>query len=345
VVEPADYPRTQALDIGREVNSDDIIRHFVDFMENDRVGTIANMHLQLADLKSTHSVECKKLAEMASTAVDYPKTGIKVNMEERPKFKSSIKPDFMAHGPRIYIDHNLDLELDENEPDDGTDAFAALDQDERKITYYESENALGQLYRAINDRKFYRSIETRSKVKKQHDRTATSPLLKSALAMVLQKAQGIEWRHHLQTAKHIRNIYESFVDNTRCEFAFRQTKPLNELEVVSGIILGANTRIVQQTTLDMKDSLDRHLAYILALINGSDGEEGSTGDGQSLARSIACFDQAVERPSNVKSDADLISWKYFAASVCLRQLSMAGLLKEEPPIPVFSSGFVPVGGM
>jgi hypothetical protein len=34
--------------------------------------------LQLADTKSTHSEECKKLAEMASVAVDYPKTGIKV---------------------------------------------------------------------------------------------------------------------------------------------------------------------------------------------------------------------------------------------------------------------------
>jgi len=158
-------------------------------------------------------------------------------------------------------------------------------------------------------------------------------------------AEGIEWRNHLQEAKHIRNIYESFVDNTRCEFAFRQTKPLNELEVVSGIILGANTRIVHQTTIDMKDSLDRHIAYIQALIDGSDGEEGHTGDGKSLARSIACFDQAVERPSNVKSDADLISWKYFAASVCLRELSTAGLLKEKPPTHDLSGGFARVGGI
>jgi RNA dependent RNA polymerase len=76
-VQPADYPKTQPLDIGRPVVAADIINHFVEFMDNDRVGAIANMHLHLADLKTVHSDECKKLAEMASTAVDYPKTGIK----------------------------------------------------------------------------------------------------------------------------------------------------------------------------------------------------------------------------------------------------------------------------
>jgi hypothetical protein len=77
LVQPADYPKTQPVDIGRPVVAADIINHFVEFMDNDRVGAISNMHLQLADLKTVHSEECKKLAEMASTAVDYPKTGIR----------------------------------------------------------------------------------------------------------------------------------------------------------------------------------------------------------------------------------------------------------------------------
>jgi hypothetical protein len=302
-------------------------------MENDKVGIISNMHLLLSDKQTTHSEGCKTLAAMASTAVDYPKTGIKVNMDIRPKFQSNVKPDFMAYGPRVHINDNMDLSLD-GDLNDGSDAVAALDQDDRKITYYPSENVLGKLYRAIDDQKFFRSIEGRSKARKHHNKTDTSPLLKFALSMVLERTPHIDWRAHLQTAKDIRNSYETVVDNTRYEFAFRQTKPLNELEVVSGIILGASTKIVQQTTRDMKDSLDRHLMYILGRINGSDGGEetdgleGSLGDGKSLARSIACFVQAVERPSGLKTDVNLFSWKYFAASVCLRELSIADLLKE-----------------
>jgi hypothetical protein len=250
-------------------------------------------------------------------------------MEERPKFNSSQKPDFMARGPRIHIDDTLELDLDGNEQDaSGLDAFAALDPDNRKPQYYPSQNILGKLYRAIDERKFFRSIENRSKARSKHDRTATSQLLKSTLAIVLQRTQHIKWRHHLQDAKDIRNYYEGVVDDTRYAFAFRQTKPLNELEVVSGIILGASTRVVQQTTREMKERFERDLAYVMDRINGSNGEPGGPGDGESLARSIACFAQAVERPSNAKSTAVLISWKYFAASVCLREVSSAGLLRE-----------------
>jgi hypothetical protein len=338
---PADYPKTLPFEIGREIVPDDIIDHFVDFMDNDKVGTLAMMHLQLADTKTTHSVECKKLAELCSTAVDYPKTGIKVNMNERPKYNSRIKPDFMAYGPRIYIDSSLDLDLNQDVRDEG-DAFAVLDQDDRKIQYYESQNVLGKLYRAIDDKKFLRAIESRSKPKHKQDRTATSQLLKSALDIVLQKTQHVKWRHHLKEAQEIRNAYESSIDDSRYSFAFRQTKPLNELEVVSGVILGASTRIVQETTRDMKERVERDLAYVMDRINGSDGELGSLGDGETLARSIACFVHAVERPSSIGSEAVLISWKYFAASVCLRELSTAGLLQAKP-IP-FVSGLVTVVG-
>jgi hypothetical protein len=255
-------------------------------------------------------------------------------MEERPKFNSALKPDYMARGPRIFISGSLDLDLVDSGPDD-LDAFAALDPDDRKIQYYESKNVLGMLYRAIDDRKFLRSIEAKSRAKNKQGNPTTSGLLKLALDKVLHKARHIKWRHHLQKAQEIRNIYESIVDDTRYEFAFRQTKPLNELEVVCGIILGASTRIVQQTTREMKEKVQRDFAYIMDLINGSDGAPGSPGDGHSLPRSIACFAQAVERPSHVKSDAALISWKYFAASVCLRELSSARLL-EDVPIIAFS---------
>jgi hypothetical protein len=78
---PADYPRLPAIDIGREVTTDDITRHFVDFMKNDNVGMLSSQLLVLSDRlpDGTRDPLCVTIAELISTALDYPKTGIKVS--------------------------------------------------------------------------------------------------------------------------------------------------------------------------------------------------------------------------------------------------------------------------
>ena len=77
----AGYPWLPPVDIGRAVLSTDMTRFFITFMETDQLGYISNTHLQIADQKpeGTFSPECKTLAAMASTAVDYSKTGIPVS--------------------------------------------------------------------------------------------------------------------------------------------------------------------------------------------------------------------------------------------------------------------------
>lgn len=66
-------------------------------MENDKLGVISNQHLQLADQRQrgTLDPDCIKLAALASTAVDYSKTGEPANMQGAPKFPR-FKPDFMV---------------------------------------------------------------------------------------------------------------------------------------------------------------------------------------------------------------------------------------------------------
>lgn len=78
--EPADYPRVPTRDIGRSVESGDMSDFFVHFMENDCLGQICNKHMQIADQHpdGTFSTPCIQLANMASTAVDFSKTGIPV---------------------------------------------------------------------------------------------------------------------------------------------------------------------------------------------------------------------------------------------------------------------------
>jgi len=80
IVEPADYPRPEAIDIRRAVNTTDMTNFFLTFMETDQLGYICNTHMQIADQKldGTLSEECIVLAGMASTAVDFSKTGIAV---------------------------------------------------------------------------------------------------------------------------------------------------------------------------------------------------------------------------------------------------------------------------
>lgn len=77
---PADYPRLPAIDIGRAIMTKDITTHFIDFMKSDNVGLLSNHILILADrLESgTRDNECIAIAELISSALDFPKTGIKV---------------------------------------------------------------------------------------------------------------------------------------------------------------------------------------------------------------------------------------------------------------------------
>jgi hypothetical protein len=81
--EAADYPRLAPRDIGRAVTRDDLTDFFIDFMENDRLGYIAILHLALADQhpEGTLHPDCVKLADLHSTAVDFAKTGIPVGDE------------------------------------------------------------------------------------------------------------------------------------------------------------------------------------------------------------------------------------------------------------------------
>lgn len=81
IYSPADYPRQEAINIGREVTAPDMTDFFVTFMAQDQLGRIATAHQILADQKEEGTVhpDCILLAEMHSTAVDYSKTGIPVS--------------------------------------------------------------------------------------------------------------------------------------------------------------------------------------------------------------------------------------------------------------------------
>jgi RNA dependent RNA polymerase len=81
----ADYPRQQAIDVGRSVTRDDMTTFFIQFMATDQLGRIATLHKVLADQRpqGTLDIDCLKLANMHSVAVDFSKTGIPVRRQLR----------------------------------------------------------------------------------------------------------------------------------------------------------------------------------------------------------------------------------------------------------------------
>ncbi|KAH9850349.1 RdRP-domain-containing protein [Lenzites betulinus] len=118
---PAKYDAVAPRDIGRPSNVNDICDFFVEYMQSDVMGLVADQHLIIADQSKygTRDDDCMKLALLCNQAVDYPKNGVPVNTENMPRKLIPAKPDWKK----------------------------AEDDDPRPSDYYESDRALGALFR------------------------------------------------------------------------------------------------------------------------------------------------------------------------------------------------------
>lgn len=84
---PADYPRVSPKPLKRRVTREDMADFFIDFMKTDVLGMIATRHVVVADREDegTFHPSCLALAGMHSTAVDFSKTGIPVDVKAMPR--------------------------------------------------------------------------------------------------------------------------------------------------------------------------------------------------------------------------------------------------------------------
>jgi len=90
-------------------------------MKSDLLGYISILHLRIADRDGPGFRECLTLAELASRAVDFPKTGNAVNIRSVPRMRNTSRPDFLCP--------------EGSSPDPGK--------------YYASQKVLGMLYRDV----------------------------------------------------------------------------------------------------------------------------------------------------------------------------------------------------
>ena len=101
--------------------------------------------------------------------------------------------------------------------------------------------------------------------------------------------------------------------------------PLTEAELFAGTILGraggASSRRLRELTTGMRERFEEVLDFTVSrMVNGdADGEDGTE---EALPRAIACFAVGMEEKSLFDRGigGQLVSWKYVAAGVCLREM-------------------------
>lgn len=102
------------------------------------------------------------------------------------------------------------------------------------------------------------------------------------------------------------------------DYSDNPLRPLSELEAFVGNILGktgAQNRIQHDTSVKMKERVDENNRFIVNCIL-KEGAEHST---EALERSIACLAVSLDQHT-IKRKDQLLSFKYVAASVCLKQV-------------------------
>lgn len=145
-------------------------------------------------------------------------------------FKRNLKPDFMANAPNVIINSSARiglLEGDEEEertPDPLTDT---LNPGWRATSYYESPMVLGMLYRAVDESKFLKHIQSQNDA--SHARG--KPLLDILERYVETQTHGIQWHHHWEFAKQIQQSYETKIVNNMWQYTPHHQQPLLEYEV------------------------------------------------------------------------------------------------------------------
>ncbi|KAL4808658.1 RNA dependent RNA polymerase-domain-containing protein [Aspergillus unguis] len=340
VFAPADYPRISPIDIGRTVTRKDMAEFFVDFMQSDKLGVIATKHMILADqmeLGTSHS-DCKKLAQLHSTAVDFSKTGVPVRLDEMP-YVNRNRPDFLAPGPLTQIHDKFDLQLEARYvhpyPDDDFDTAPPF-------KYYRSEKILGHLYRAIDEHEIW-SKEIRGITKKSPNPAAVwKKLIDSLTVRSLKIGASINWKDHTETARALRSAYSDAITTTMSNFSDHPIYPITELEVFTGQIFntsGVQTHRQRERSIKLKDEFERIASWIMGQMRPSSSTLAplamsgyERNEYEVLERCLACFYIAGENEMGTgnrrKGWAGLESFRIVAACAVLLEVESLERRKE-----------------
>ncbi|KAI2616222.1 RdRP-domain-containing protein [Hypoxylon sp. NC1633] len=356
--QPADYPRVNPLNIGREVTREDMTEFFVEFMATDQLGVIATKHMILADMKAAGTVdkECQLLAELHSTGVDYSKSGIPIDINKMKGLTPTrYRPDFLAPAPPANIVGRSEIVLETQVP------ALLVDEDEDEDSgpshrYYGSEKILGKLYQAIDEKKIWRKHIHQPVIRRG---ASVWDQLLVFIKKQCEELGGVDWQPALDEGRRIRQAYDDAIWSATMDYSDNSTKGLTELEVFTGSIFnksGALTRRQRDKSIRLKDEFDRIAKWVASVIrkkklelqddedDGEDREYDEANDGKppsstsnqdtsdgisALELSIACLYVGMTKSNPFgRSNGEFLSFKVVAAQCALSELEIAIMRQE-----------------
>ncbi|KAK0710786.1 RNA dependent RNA polymerase-domain-containing protein [Lasiosphaeris hirsuta] len=342
---PADYPPVKPLALDTPITAKDMADFFIDFIKNDHLGVIATRHMILADQRETGTLDedCKKLAELHSSAVDFSKSGRPVDLKDLP-IAMKIRPDFLAPGPWVRIQERSTLEMDEyivqNDDDD-------VDEGPQH-KYYASQKLLGKLYRAVDEQRIWAD---NIRITPSGDASFWDRLLNKFNTEIVKTLGGgaIDWEHRRNEAERIRHAYEDAVSEIMVEWSEHPSQPLTELEVFVGFVLnktGVQSRRQRDQSIKMKDEFDRISKLTTRQMRRPVSTNGEVGELDALELCLACVNIGCTkepRPDYTwrnRVNDGMESFKVVAASALMRELNSLKSQRGEST----GGGFVGVKG-
>ncbi|KAH9517211.1 hypothetical protein DERF_007895 [Dermatophagoides farinae] len=95
---PMDFVNHTPDELNHDINLDDIVTFYCDYLLENNIGQVANCHLMYSDFhpKGLRSNECDELARKYSISLDFQKNGINSQLQRKYQPDSRwIRPDFM----------------------------------------------------------------------------------------------------------------------------------------------------------------------------------------------------------------------------------------------------------
>ncbi|KAG8971334.1 hypothetical protein FRC05_011326 [Tulasnella sp. 425] len=298
---PADYPLAIIKDLGRACTIDDLADWVAEYINSDILGLVADQFLLLADQSPlmARDPDCIKLAELASKAVDFAKSGTPVNRADVPslRFPSDRRPDWSVgevgtgrSGRMVYKSNRaigiLFRRIDLNH----ADRLAARRARSQR-------GGLGQKAEKKAEAKLERAMK---------DLTITGPArdvlghpISLALLPVLRKHIDAESAIPEELTTVARKQFDAYVSELRF-IASSNTitwDPLTEEEILMGTIASKTTQPRKRTTMmaRLRNQTDELVKRIQAELAGDALDVDSDDLEDSLLRSWAAWQVSVLR--------------------------------------------------
>eukprot|EP01129_Flabellula_baltica_P002968 TRINITY_DN12837_c0_g1_i1.p1 TRINITY_DN12837_c0_g1~~TRINITY_DN12837_c0_g1_i1.p1 ORF type:complete len:1060 (+),score=194.76 TRINITY_DN12837_c0_g1_i1:118-3297(+) len=100
---PGDYIPPEPVRVQGRITQEHVTSFIIDFMQNNNLGYLCTIHLAIADKEGIDHYKCLQLHQLATTAVDFPKSGVKAVLP-RDLSKNLSYPNYMEKPKEISFE-------------------------------------------------------------------------------------------------------------------------------------------------------------------------------------------------------------------------------------------------